>query len=290
MDDPSENGRFMSEIQRIGISSVYLYLTATDFAARTPQIKTLVARLRRARINAYGMDGARAYFSDSKGPGALFASAGALLLYNEQAEPEERFVGFMMDMEPQDGPDGHTFHNGVAESRLDPAQLADRDKLMADWLTIHRTMRDKMNGKGLRLASSLPFWTDSYNGEALLATFNGTRENVTHHLMRLVDDYAIMSYNTDPAGIAKRVISKLIYADTLTRPPRVFGGVETKTGNGRTISYGDTPPKNSKTAVLADMDVVVRNVSSYRSFAGMNIHSWTGWRDLPPETAGTKFQ
>jgi len=202
--------------------------------------------------------------------------------YNASVGPCERFVGLMAEMEPQDGQGvgRPLFHNNIRESALTPSQRADRDGLMLDWLTTHASLKSSLHATGLRLASSLPSWTDNYYGEPVLATYKGATGDVTHFLMGLVDDYCVMSYNTSPPNIANRVASKLAYADTLAAPPRVFGGVETHTGVGAGVSYGDTPPKNTKRAIVADLDAVFGLLDRHPTFAGMNVHDWDGWRAL----------
>jgi hypothetical protein len=191
-------------------------------------------------------------------------------------------IWYMLDMEPQDGQGvgAPLFHNSIPESQLVPSSRADRDRLMFDWLTIHATVKTKL--AGLRLASSVPSWTDDYYGEPVLATVEGQTADVTHFLMAIIDDYCIMSYNTNPLNAANRVVTKLQYADTLRQnQPRVSAAVETHLGAGQTVSYADTPPKNNKAAVISDIDIIFTTLAHHPSFAGVNIHDWVGWDTLP---------
>jgi hypothetical protein len=284
LSDTSKTNMFIKEVRRSGVTQVYLYLTAAQVPKVQTQLRSLISMLRRTNILAFGMEGWRGYFSDASGPGGLYEAVDALANYNANVNTDERFVGFMSDMEPQDGQGAgaNLFHNGIRESALTTVQLADRDRLLTDWLTILKNVRDRAHAAGLRVAASLPSWTDNYYGEPVLATLLNRREDVTHFLMGLVDDYCIMSYNTSPSNIANRILSKLRYANTLPQAPRVFGAVETHSGVGSGVSYGDTAGKNTKATVIADLNTVLGILDGGNpTFAGMNIHDWEGWRDLP---------
>jgi hypothetical protein len=203
-----------------------------------------------------------------------------MIAYNAAVPTPEHFVGYMLDMEPPDGqgvgPDA--FHNSLAESKLSLAQRVDRDRLMGNWLSIHETVKHKI--APLRLASSMPSRTDNYYGEPVLATFHGQTADVTHFLMKYVDDYCIMSYNTNPLNAVNRVVTELQYADTLVPPPRVSAAIETHVGPGPTVSYGDSPGKNGKRAVIDDADVIFTALARHQSFAGVHLHDWDGWQNL----------
>lgn len=283
LTDDAKFNEFVNEAWRSGATQVFLYMTEQFFRQFKATIANLLAGLSRAGIRAYAMNGWRGYFRDAIGPQALYQCVEAMLDYNAAVAADERFVGFMSDMEPQDGQGTGKalFHNGVKESALTADQRTDRDALMADWLSIQQAVRQMLHPYGMRFAASLPFWTDNYFGEPVLATFEGQTRDVTHFLMHMVDDYCIMSYNTSPLVVESRIASKLRYADTLPRPPRVFGGVETHVGPGERVSYGDDPSKRCKTAVVTDLDAICRALRGYGSFSGMNIHDYHGWAVLP---------
>ena len=284
LSDTSKTNMFIEEVRRSGVTQVYLYLTAAQVQKVHTQLRSLISTLRKTNILVFGMEGWRGYFSDASGPAGLYEAVNALARYNANVNSGERFVGFMSDMEPQDGQGAGAslFHNGIKESALTSIQLADRDRLLTDWLTILQHVHDRAHAAGLRIAASLPSWTDNYYGEPVLANWRNRREDVTHFLMGLVDDYCIMSYNTNPSNIANQILSKLKYANTLPRPPRVFGAVETHSGVGSGVSYGDTAGKNTRAAVISDLDAVISILNGGNpTFAGMNLHDWEGWRDLP---------
>jgi hypothetical protein len=288
--DSEEFDSFTKNVVLAGARSVYLYLVPDDYTAlghpgARRNLQNLLGILNGFGVRAYGMDGWRGYFSDAEGPATLYKGVRELIAYNRRVGPRERFAGFMLDLEPQDGQGvgKPLFHNGLAESKLTRKGRQERDLLMLDWLEIHDALRTKLTAAGLRFASSLPAWTDNYFGEPVLATYGGTTADVTQFLMRKVDDYAVMSYRTDAAAIIAQLVSKLTLAEALPCPPRVFAGVETHAGAGYRVSFSDTPPLNRKKGVLNVIEAVCGGLSNYNSFAGVNIHDWAGWRDLPSE-------
>ena len=56
--------------------------------------------------------------------------------------------------------------------------------------------------------------------------------------------------------------------------------IETETGNGPTISYGDTPGKQSQAVVLKDIKTMEAELAGQGAFKGVGISSWEGWQDL----------
>jgi hypothetical protein len=265
-----------------GITDIYLYLRAGAYEAREDQIERVLTMLARHGIRVWGMEGWRGYFSDVEGPGGLLAAADALVAFN--ARSSTAFAGFHSDLEPHDGQDvGQArFHNGRAQSRLTAPQRADRDALLAEWLDIHETLAGKMQAAGLAYGGSLPDWVDDYFGEPVTLDVQGRREPLLARLMPLFSHYVIMSYNTDPGQVLTRVSGEMAYARSLNVPPGVIVGVETHAGAGVRVSYADTPPKDHKQAVLADLAWLEDKLSALYpgAYRGWAIHDYEGWRNL----------
>jgi hypothetical protein len=161
---------------------------------------------------------------------------------------------------------------------------------MLDWITIHQTLSTKMRDAGLKYGAAMSHWIDDYYGEEVKATHKGVRQGVMKHIMPLLDEYIVMSHNTSPTNAANRLldatntffIGELHYANTLplaTRP-RIRAALETHAGVGATVSYGDHATKNSRAAVLADIEIIKGILGGHASFGVIDIHDWVGWRDL----------
>jgi hypothetical protein len=277
---------FISTIKAAGVSDAYLYLRSADYASQDAHLEHALTELHNAGIKAWGLEGWRGYFADADGPSGLYAAADQLVAFNTRHATGAQFAGFVSDMEPQDG-QGPTFpnhfHNGLADSQLSAAQAADREMLMEDWVRIQTTLDDKMHAAHLQYAATMPSWTDDYYGQPVNVTVNGVREGVMQAIMGHVDQYLAMTYNTDPTNAANRALGEVSYADTLgPNHPLVFAAVETNSGVGRGVSYGDDAVKDTRAAVLADMQAIHDQLASHPSFGGVNIHDWTGWWNLHP--------
>lgn len=277
-----------------GITDVFLYLTVSDYSTYYSQIRAFNALMNRYGIHVWGLEGYRGYFHDVYGPTNLYAAVDSMISFNGQVAANERFVGFQSDMEPQDGQGSFptTFHNGLTDAQLSTSgggvwyatQARDREMLMEDWLTIHKTIHDKLAVAGLRMAAAMPSWTENYYGAPVMATFNGVRNSVGKQMMNYVDEYIVMTYNTNPQNAASRAQAQAQYASTLPAGarPRVSAAVETHKGPGATVSYGDNSTKNSRQAVLADMAIIQSILGVNAAFSGVNIHDWEGWSMMAP--------
>ena len=276
-----------------GITDLYLCLGASDYVNERVWLRSFNSTMRQLGVKTWGLDGSRAYFSDQNGPARLYDSVNALIAFNKRVTPNERFVGFQTDMEPQDQGDFKTtFHNSLADSELSTTlggvwyqtEALDREMLMRDWLTIHQTIAQKLKPQGLLVGAAMVSWTSNFQGEEVQVTFNGVRQGVMKSMMDILTDYVVMTYNTSTDNAEARMEAQLTYADTLPvgRRPRVYGSVETNTGMGGNISYGDDPTKNTRTNVLADLAIMEAKMSAHPSFAGLSIEDWNGWRNLRP--------
>lgn len=277
----AERDRFLRYIVDAKFTDVYLYLRARDYTTLEPALRALLLILRKSGIRAWGMEGWRGYFSDVDGPAALYGAADAMIAFNKRNAVG--FVGFHSDVEFPDGQGDGTvrFHNGVAQSKLTAKQSADRDGLLAEWLSMHATLLGKAMATDIIYSAAIPSWVDDYEGEPITAVHQGVRKGLMQHLMAVVQDYVIMSYNTNPANVISRIGGELEYADSLRElRPRILFGLETHAGAGIHVSYADTPSKGTRAAVLADYEAISHRASEHRSFAGGAIHDWEGWRDL----------
>lgn len=157
---------------------------------------------------------------------------------------------------------------------------------MRNWLTIHQTASDLLHQETLQFSTAMPFWTETYNGSPVQVNFSSsadTCQSVMKYMMHLLDEYIVMSYNTDPANAANRVEAQATYASTLPagKRPLVYAAMEVSPNVGETISYGDTSGKNSKSVVLRDRARIEEILGGHEAFAAVAIHYWTTWRDMP---------
>jgi hypothetical protein len=278
-----DQGRLLAEATLLNLTDIYLALRTPDYRDLKDKLAAFITRMSAAGIQVWGLDGSRGFFSDADGPAALYAHVDALIAYNNTVPEVARFTGFQTDNEPQDLPDFPPhFHSGLPDSQLTPVQAAEREALLLDWLAIQTRVYETMKSNGLRTGAAMVFFTENHYGEPLRVTHNAVRASIGHFMMGVTDDYVVMSYNTDPLNAAARVAAQAAFASKLPADvrPRIIAAMETNPGVGATISYGDTPDKQSRAAVLGDMTVITRQLEIYPAFAGVSLHAWRGWQAL----------
>lgn len=266
---------FVSECNAARVTQVYLYLDVSDYTERIDDLRSLLTTLATAGIDAWGMEGSRAFFSHTDGPGQLYATVDALIAFNDAAPPMSRFVGFQSDVEFTGGHYPDPFHCHKATRELTPTHAQERRDCLTEWLCIHDNIRHKTSTAKIRLGAAVPAWFDSYCGEPLMTQFGGLTKTMMEHAMDILDDYCVMSYSVYPTEVQAQMHPLLTQRG---HKVRVFAGIETHTGVGETISYGDNGA--SKTTVMKDICALEHTLSRYANFAGINIHDWQGLRQL----------
>jgi hypothetical protein len=281
LEHAQERERLLEEAASLALTDVYLFLRADDYVAREQDLQSLLATLDGAGVRAWGMEGWRGYFSDADGPAGLYAAIDALVDFN--ARNGVGFVGFHSDLEPHDGQgEGRArFFNGLPSSELSPGMAAIREELLREWMTMHENLRATADANGILYGAAFPGWLDDYYGEPLIVTIDGSSKPLLAHLMPLVAQHVVMSYNTSPENVIERVRGEFEHGDVLG-VPRVMFALEVHPGAGKNVSYANTPGRNSRAAVLSDIAMVERVLKDRPSYLGWSIHDWRGWAQLPP--------
>lgn len=279
----AEQEKLVAAIPQLELTDIYISIP-TDGYGSLKGLPGFIRLMAKNRVKVWGLDGCRCYFKDVDGPMALYQNVAALMRYNETAPEDARFTGFQTDNEPQDIADyPRHFHNGLAGSKLTPAQRTERDDLLHNWLDIQQTVYALLKQDHLRAGAAMVFFTEAYQGEPLMVDYNGVTANVGHLMMGYTDDYVVMSYNTDPENAAGRVSGQAAFASRLPADirPRILAAMETDKGVEAHVSYGDTAGKASRAQVLADRAAIADRLRVYPAFAGVSIHAWSGWQALP---------
>ena len=279
---------FVNECRRIKITDVYLYFTVGNYT-KTDILRKFIRNLSTYGIKAWGIDGARKYYRDASGPAGLYASINALIAYNSKVSPVEKFYGFQTDNEPDNysGKWLDTFHNDIETSNLSKTSggvfktsaYEDRMFILQDWIGIQSQCTVMLRKAGLKSGAALPTWLEDYYGEPLTVTVAGKNQTVMEHMFNYIDEYCIMSYQTDLTKVSQRIINEIRYANNIP-DKKVFAGVETVTGRGGAVTYGDNAAKKYKSAVIKDIEIMEGMFKGNPSFGGVNIHDWQGWMAL----------
>lgn len=221
--DRHERTRFLDFIAGQGITKVFLYLPPAegerayrgfipfDGAVMGPLLADLHAR----GAGAYALDGDRYYVLEENHEG-VFRTVGNLVEYNRSAPPEERFHGVRYDIEPY----------------LVPGfQAGRRAELLDGYVRLIAGASEIAREGGLAMAVDVPLWFDAPNeetGEEMLATLDGETAPVLEHVMKYVDDLAIMDYRTSalgPNGAVVHAMGELALGEEMGVD--VYVGVET---------------------------------------------------------------
>lgn len=283
-----EENILLNECLNTGITDLYLYTPVAAWPSKTADYTAFINRANALDIRCWGLDGDTAWFTPNDGPPDLYTS-----IINA-FDNLPGLYGFQIDMEPFSLT---AFHAGTASSALsttpgsgvwqDTAAL-DREMLMRDWITIHQQCRNLCNSYQRQLGSALPDSLNDYFGEPITCTFNGETKNVFEHLATRIDNIALMTYNTNPQNVILRARYEMNESYEASGNPQVGYSIETHTGVGSGISYGDTAGKQTKAAALADMAIIKGQFEGNPSFVYENIHDWTnGWKSLSPASVDT---
>ena len=279
------------ECERTGINNLILYTPTSLFSEKLKDLKSFIGTASKNGIRCWGMDGYRGYLDDNEGPEQLYEAAKAMVAFNGMVNDFERFVGFHTDVEPADQHNNenlplHSFHNGVAQSKLHKtghgkwktSQYDDRHSLMVSWLNMHTELKKILNPKMLLLSVALPTWLDDYFEEPICALYDNKDLCVVEHFMDIADEICFMSYNTNPNNVINRLEPKLKLA-----PPhlKIMASVETCKGVEEYVSYADTKNKQCRKVVLQDIAMTEAALKAYPSFGGFCIHDYDGWKELP---------
>jgi hypothetical protein len=287
-----ERNILINECNTQGITEIFLYAHNVSDSSNWGNLKTFIANMNCQSIKVWAMDGYRGYFSDWYGPQGYYDFIDNVVSYNEHSSPLEQFYGVHGDNEPQDGQGEPlaSFHNGLADSDLSTSggglwgdnEKEDREMLMIDWLDITETAYQMCHANDLKYGQATPSWVDDYYGEPVSCTYKGIQDDVMHHLVKYLDVYIIMSYNTNPNNVLNRINGELTYISSLPEVsrPLLFAAGETHCNVGANISYCDTPDKDSKDVFLSDLEIIEHTATGFSAYTGFAIHDWKGWKDL----------
>jgi Secretion system C-terminal sorting domain len=280
-----------------GTSDIYLYAYAMLTGTDKSNMQNFVQLAQCNKIKVWAMDGSRGYFADWYGRSYFTDFINSVIAYNNSSSDNQKFVGIHSDNEPQDnqGEPLSSFHDGFKDSSLNTtsggvwktSQAEDREYLMQDWIGMTQQAYVACHANGMKYGQSMVSWLDDYYGEPVYCTYNNQRKKVMQHIMPYLDDYCIMTYNTNTANVLNRVQGELAYAESLpaTSRPRIWLSGETHCGVGAQVSYCDTPGKNTKNTVYSDIATIEASASKFTCYAGYNVHDWEGWKALSPTSS-----
>ncbi|KAK0891579.1 hypothetical protein LTR91_024573 [Friedmanniomyces endolithicus] len=223
--DQGQIDLLVTEARDLNITDLYVYVAPTWLQEKTVDIANLNIAIQSGGIHAWALDGDADYIDVDAAETRL--------------PPAPASIAIKADIEPQDTPqhDGR-FFNGIAELDLNTEQLLSRDTLLSKWVDRLSWASQLVRSHDMQFGAALPFWLNDYEGEPLdiPTSTAGGHTGVMNLLMPILDEYVVMSYNTDPPSTASRVLQQAMYASQQASAgqemPRVLGGVEVGHGVG----------------------------------------------------------
>jgi hypothetical protein len=250
LEDASLCGRAFDFARSHGVGTVYgqvRYKCEDGGNCALEQPARLRAILRDAAergLRIQALDGAPEY-ALARFHAQVKSTVDAILRFNRQGAPDQRFSGIHFDIEPY-------LLLGFGGSA--------RDRILREYLVLNRDVARQIAEAGkdrIEFGADIPFWYDeaSVNGKnPYVVSFNGKTQDVSHHLIDMLDSVTLMDYrNSAPGsdGIVAHAAGEMSYATKAGKRVRI--GVET------------LPQKSSSTVFLA----------------GLSEKQWTEMRGQP---------
>lgn len=194
-----------------------------------------------------------------------------VLNYNISSEPNERFDGVNIDIEPYIASDFKS----------------DKPSVQVQYLDILQKMIQRRNIAGYRLlvGPAIPRWYDS-SEHAENITWNGSTKWLSEHIQDISDYISIMDYRDEAggsAGIIQQAQGEIDYANQIGKPNSVVIGVETKDiadgGDPETITFRE----EGRAYMEGELDKVYAAFGTNNAFAGIAMHHYDTIRYLPSE-------
>lgn len=202
--EPEARERFLRFVSSRGFDRVFLQLVPAQGQRRKAglvpfdpaETGALVADLRAAGAEVYALDGRPSYVDPENHAGVL-GTVQAVVEHNRLAPEEQRFHGVRYDIEPY----------------VLPAYRGKRrDELLIGWIDLVSALSRAAREGGLTVGLDLPFWLDNAPDDAPeppSVAWGGERRPVLEHLLRLVDDVAVMAYRRSAYGSGGAVVQAL---------------------------------------------------------------------------------
>lgn len=178
--------------------------------------------------------------------------------YNAESEPDERFQGIHLDIEPYTLPEWEN----------------DRDTLLTEWAAnIAYFHEETKKDSDLETSADLAVWLDTF-------TLPGRNMSVSEYMITTLDHISLMAFRNiaeGSNGIADVVSQEMKIADRLGKPLLI--SVEMKENfEGRHISFYDkgAVEMERQLALLPDL------LSEYKAYKGNIVHAYDYWIQAKP--------
>ncbi|WP_157259904.1 Ig-like domain-containing protein [Paenibacillus sp. OSY-SE] len=201
----------------------------------------------------------------------------SVINYNLAADEAARFDGVNIDIEPYILPD-----------------FADRAPfLQQQYLMLMDKMKSRVDVSKTKIAfgPAIPRWYDT-NVNTKAVEWKGTVKPLSEHIQDISDYISIMDYRdtaSGSAGIIAGAQNELDYAESIGKVNSVVIGVETldvaSSGDPETITFRE----EGRVAMEAELALVYDAFAAYSSFAGVAVHHYDSYRELPSDWSRNRY-
>ncbi|PAF32362.1 hypothetical protein [Paenibacillus sp. 7516] len=230
------------------INTIYLQINRD---VKIPYYTDFIRKARAYNIAVDVMDGRAAWgLTESRDQIASFLDW--IDAYQNQVEPDEKFAGIHLDIEPHVHPEWKTNQASVITQWQGNVQyIVDRAALM-----------------NMPVAADLPFWLDNYS-------IPGSTMAVSSWMIRKFDSITIMAYRDTAAAIYNVAKGELAEASQLGKTISI--AVETKQSKeGDFITFYE----EGSVYMESQLKLVEKLAAEHSSFKGFSIHEYTSWKTL----------
>ncbi|MFK0521048.1 hypothetical protein ACINKY_02480 [Paenibacillus illinoisensis] len=230
------------------INTIYLQINRD---VKIPYYTDFIRKARAYNIAVDVMDGRAAWgLTESREQIASFLDW--IEAYQDSVEPNEKFAGIHLDIEPHVHPEWKTNQASVITQWQGNVQyIVDRAALM-----------------NMPVAADLPFWLDNYK-------IPGSTMAVSSWMIRKFDSITIMAYRDTAAAIYNVAKDELAEASQLGKTISI--AVETKQSKeGDFITFYE----EGSAYMESQLKLVEKLAAEHSSFKGFSIHEYTSWKTL----------
>ncbi|MGC5771350.1 hypothetical protein [Paenibacillus pabuli] len=227
------------------INTIYLQMNRD---VKLPYYTDFIRKAREKNIAVDVMDGRPAWgLTESRQQIADFLDW--VETYQNQVEPNEKFAGIHLDIEPHVHPEWKTNQASV----------------ITQWQGNVQYIVDRAAWMKMPVAADLPFWLDGYK-------IPGSTMNVSSWMISKFDSITIMAYRDTAAAIYNVAKDELAEAALLGKTVSI--AVETKQSKeGDFITFYE-----EGTAYMeAQLQLVEKMARTHSSFNGFSVHEYSSW-------------
>jgi hypothetical protein len=275
LHDAAARSQFLAFCTREGIGRAWIQVGADDGARLrdAPAWRVLLADAHASGLAIDALDGSPAYAQPEQHAEALNV-VNAVIAYNRSTGPASRFDGIHMDNEPY-----------LLPGWQHPAR---REWLLRNLLELSTAIKASTAANGLAFGVDIPFWwhaPDPETGQAIGdVTFNDRRKPASFHLLDLADQVGIMDYRNHAEGsdgLIAHAEPLLSYAEA--SGATVFVGIETAAAQLPKLTFFS----QTREHMAHQLEIAERAFRRFRSYTGVAIHDYTGYRMLAGQRPAT---